>query len=108
MLVRRTYLDHRDIASECSAAVKLLCLAEEYRDIVRVSGLDTLADVASDKESLMEEDAAELRIGIWSRSFRMEMVDAYILKFSCFTSSAEGFDKDTWSAGNAAEVDMIA
>ena len=34
VLVRRTYLYHCDIARECTAAVQLLGLAEEYRDIV--------------------------------------------------------------------------
>jgi hypothetical protein len=70
--------------------------------------LYALADIRSYEESLMEEDSVIFRICIWCGTFCMEMVDAYILKFSCFTSSAEGFDKDTWSAGNAAEVDMIA
>ena len=108
MLVRRTYLDHCHIAAESSATVQLLCLAEEYRDIVRISCLHALADIAAYEECLMEEYPAELRISIWRRPFGVKMVDAYILKFSCLSSSAEGFNENAWCACNAAEVDMVA
>ena len=108
MLVRRTYLDHCDVAAEGSASVELLGLAEEYRNIVGISCLHALAHISSYEESLMEEDAAEFRISIWRRAFGVKVVDAYILKFSCFTSSTEGLDEDAWCACDAAEVDVVA
>ena len=108
MLVRRTYLDHSHVASECSAAVKLLCLAEEYRDVVRISCLDALADIATHDACLVEEDAAEFRICVWGRSFGVEVVDAYILKFTCLASAAKRLDKNAWSAGNAAQMDVVS
>jgi hypothetical protein len=56
----------------------------------------------------VEEDAVILFFCVWSRSLGVEMMDAYILKFSCVTSSAEGLDKNLRCACNAAEMDVIA
>ena len=108
MLVRRAYLDHCDVAAECSASVQLLRLAEEYRDVVRISGLDALAHVSSDEERLVEEDSAEFRICVRRCAFCVEMVDAHILKLSCLTSSAKCLDEETWGACNAAQMNMVA
>jgi hypothetical protein len=38
----------------------------------------------------------------------MEVVDADILKFTGFSSFAEGFNKYTWCAGNTAKMNMVA
>ena len=108
MLVRRAYLDHRNVTSESPAAVQLLGLAQEYRDVVGISGLDALADVPAYEESLVEEYSVELRIGVRSRTFRVEMVDADILKLTGFSSSAEGFDKDARRTCHTAQMDMVA
>ena len=108
MLVRRTYLNHRHVAAESSATVKFLCLAQKYRDVVRISCLHAFADIAAYEECLMEEDAAEFRIGIWSRAFRVEMVYPYVLEFSCFSSSAQSLDEYTWRACNAAKMYVVA
>ena len=108
MLVRRTYLNHRNVTPECSAAVEFLRLAEEYRDVVGISGLHALADIGSYKESLVEEDSFEFRVCIRSRSFGMEVVDAYILKFSCLSSLAECVDQYAGSACDAAKMNVVA
>ena len=108
VLVRRTNLDHGNVASEGAATVELLCLAEEYRNVVCISGLHSFADIGSDEECLMEEDSVIFRIGIWCRAFCMEMVDAYILKFSGITSSAESLDQYLWSACYAAQMDVVS
>ena len=86
VLVRRTHLDHRHIAWECSASVKFLGLAQENRDVVRVACLNTLAHICSHKECLMEEDTVELRVGVWCRTFCVKVMYAYITKFSCLSS----------------------
>jgi len=108
MLVRRTYLDHRHIASECSAAVKFLGFAQKDRNVVRVSCLDALADIGSDKECLMEEDSVKLGISVWSWPFRMKMMDAYILKFPPFSACAECIDKYAWRTCHTAQMNMVA
>ena len=108
VLVRRAYLDHRDVAAESSASVELLRLAEEYRDVVGIAGLDALAYVRTYEEGLMEENSVVLFVCIWCGSLGVEVMDAYILKFSCVTSSAEGLDKNLRCACNAAEMDVIA
>ena len=102
MLVRRAYLDHCDVAAECSASVQLLRLTEEYGDVVRISCLNALAHVSSDEERLVEEDSAEFRICVRRRAFCMEMVDADILEFSSVSSFAKCVDKDSWGACHAA------
>jgi hypothetical protein len=108
VLVRRAYLDHSYVAAKGSATIKFLSLAEEDRDIVGISCLDTLADIGSYEKRLMEEDSVEFRICVWGSSFSVEVVDAYILKFTGLTSAAKCLDKDTWSACHAAQMDMVA
>ena len=62
MLVRRTYLNHCNVAWKSSAAVKLLGLAKEYRNIVCISCLNSLADISSHEECLVEEYAVVFRV----------------------------------------------
>jgi hypothetical protein len=38
----------------------------------------------------------------------MEVVDAYILKFSCLSSSTEGINQYAGSAGYAAKMNVVA
>ena len=108
VLVRRTYLDHRHIAAQGSAAVQLLGFAEEDRNIVCVAGLDALADIGSDKECLMEEDSVILRICVWRWTLGMQMMYADILKFTPVTSGAKSFNQHPWGTCHAAEMHMVA
>ena len=108
VLVRRTYLDHGNVATQGSASVQFLSFAEEYRNIVRISGLYALADVATDKECLVEEYSAEFRICVWSRSFGVEVMDPDILKLTGFASRTKCIYKHSWSACNTAQMNVVA
>ena len=108
MLVRRADLNHRHVASEGSAAVELLGLAQEYRNIVCISRLNTLAHIRSDEECLMEEDSVIFRVCIRSCTLGVEVMDAHILKFTSVAPLAKGFDEDSWCTCHTAQMDMVA
>ena len=108
MLVRRTYLYHSHIAWKSTASVQLLCLAQEYRDIVGISRLYRLAYVGSDEESLMEEDTVKFRVGIRCRTFCVKMMDTNVLQLSSFTSCAKCIDEYFRCTCDAAEMNVVS
>ena len=88
MFIRRADLDHCHIARQGAAAVEFLCLAKEDRNIVCISGLNSLADVASNEESLVEEHSVVFRIGVWCRALCVQVVDAHVTELTCVASAA--------------------
>jgi hypothetical protein len=79
-------LNHSYIAWKSSAAIKFLSLAEEYRDIVSITSLNTLTHIGAYEKCLVEKDSIILWIRIWCRTFCMQMVDADVTKFSGISS----------------------
>ena len=108
VLVGRTYLDHCYITRQSPTSVKLLCLAQEYRNVIRVACLNAFADIGSDKEGLMEEDSVKFRVSIGSRTFGVKMMDTYVFKFPALSSCTEGVYQYSWGACHAAQMDMVA
>ena len=108
MFVRRAYLYHCNIARKCSATVEFLRLAQEYRDVVGISFLDTFADIGSDEKSLVEKNAFKLRVCIRGWTFGVKMVHFHISNFSGFPSATHCIDQDLRCAGHAAQVHVVA
>ena len=108
VLVRWADLDHRHIAWQCTATVEFLGLAQEYRYVVGVSGLHTLAYISAHKETLMEEYSVKFRVCIWSRTLCVKMVDSYVLQFSGSASFAQCVNEDSRSTCNAAQMYMVS
>ncbi len=108
VLVRRADLNHRNVAPQCSASVEFLCLAEEHRNIVGISALDSLAYIRSYEKALMKENPVKLRVGIWCGAFCVKVVDADILKFTSFPSFAESVNKQPWGACDTAQMHMVS
>ena len=108
MLVRRTNLNHGNIAWQGTAAVQPLGFAQENGDIVRITALNALAHICPDEEALMEEYAFVFSIGVRGRTFGVEVVYAYIPDFSCIGTLAKCLDEHLWRTGNAAQVDVVA
>ena len=108
MLVRRTDLYHGHVARQGSAAVELLRFAQKYRNIVRISLLDALADIGPYEETLMEEYAFEFRVSIRSRPLGVEMMDFHVPEFSGFASAAHSVDQDLRGAGHAAQMYVVS
>ena len=107
MPVRRTHLDHCHIAPQCAAAVELLSLAEEYRNVVGISALDAMTYIGPDEESLMEEYPIEFRVGVWGGTFGVQMVYAHIFQFSCLSSAAQCLYQYLRSTRHTAQVDVV-
>ncbi len=108
VLVRRADLNHCHVAPQCSASVEFLRLAEEYRNIVGISALDSLAYIRSYEKALMKENPVKLRVGIWCGAFCVKVVDADILKFTSFPSFAESVNKQPWCACDTAQMHMVS
>jgi hypothetical protein len=108
VLVRGADLDHSYIAGQHTSPVELLGLAEEDGNVIGITCLDVLADIASDEEGLMEEDAFIFRIRIGSGALCVEVVDEDVLEFSRIAAAAKSLDEHLGCAGYAAEVDVVA
>ena len=108
MLVRRTNLNHGNIAWEGAAAVQPLGFAQKNGDVVRITALNAFADICSDEEALMEEYAVVFRIGIRCRTFRMQVMDIHVMQFTGIPAAAERINQKSRCARNAAEMDMVS
>ena len=58
------------------------------RKVVRITGIDVLADIRAYEETLLEEDAFILRFAIRSRAFGVEMVEVQICDISRIGTAA--------------------
>ena len=108
VLVRGRNLDHGHVARYGAATVETLCLAQEDRNVVGISALGHLADVAAHEERVELEDAFELLVGIGGRALGVEVVDVYILQFTGFAALAHGVDQALGSRSYGAQMHVIA
>lgn len=107
VLVHRRYLNHGDVARKDTAAVELLCLAQKDWNVVGPTCLHVFADIAAYKESLMEESALKTLFGVRSRTFGMEVMDAYVFQFAGFSAAAESLNEHLRCAGNTAQMNVV-
>ena len=108
VLVGRADLNHGDVAGYGAAAVELLGLAQEDRNVVGITALGYLAHVRTDEEGVELEDALELRIGIGSRTLGVEVVYMDVLQLSGFAALAHGVDQALRSGCYGAQVHVIS
>ena len=107
VFVGRRYLDHRYVARYRAAAIELLGFAQKDGNVVRIAALRHFAHVPAHEERVELEDAFELRIGIGSRPFRVQVVDVHILEFVVGAAFAHGLNQALGGRSDRAEVNMV-
>ena len=108
VLIRTGNLDHRHIAPQGAAPVKLLGLAEMDRKIVCVSGIDIGPDIRPQEEALVEEDSLVGRVGIGCRSLSMEMMEMKIPYIPGISPAAQSLNEYVRHTGHAAEMNVVS
>ena len=94
------------VAAQGTGAVHQLRLKEVDGNVVCHAFPDAGAQVGPHEEALVEEGLAELPGAIGRRSFRMEMVEMYIVELS--RPLAQGLDEDVRHAGDAGKMHMVS
>ena len=107
VLVHGRDLDHSHVAGQHAAAIELLRLAQEDRNVVGPAGLHVLADVAAHEEGLVEEGALEALFRVGSHAFGVEVMDADIFQFAGLAAAAKCLDENLRGAGHAAQMDVV-
>ena len=87
-----------------SGTVKAGSLAEVYRQVVGISGVDVGTDVGADEEALVEKYPFIFGSTLGCRAFSMEMMEVEVADVSCISPAGKGPDKAVGDAGNAAEM----
>ena len=108
VFVRLRYLYHGHIDRKCPAAVQLLGLAEEYRNIVGVTCLYAFPYVPAYEKGLVEESAFVFSFGVRGRAFGVQVVDEHMFQFTGIASAAKGVNQDSRGAGHGRKMDMVA
>ena len=65
-----------------------------HGQVVGISGIDVSPDVGTHEEPLLEEDTLVARLGIWSRTLGMEMMEMQVLNLAGVRPAAERLYKD--------------
>ncbi len=77
-----------------------------HREIVGITGIDILADIRTDEESLVKEYSFIRRIAVRSWSLGVEVVEMEISDVSGISPAAECLDKTVRDACHTSEVYM--